>query len=136
MMDTTRDLQRDLWTQEEAIELCKIIEDICPRAGCHVALTGGCLYKDGERKDLDILFYSIRQTNGVEETKPQLLALLPSISQFKIVRDFGWCCKATYKGKSIDMFFPETPFGNSEDYPPCDDAVEIDEELHLPEYIA
>ncbi len=47
-------MRDDVWTQEEAIELCRIIEDICPQAGCHVALTGGCLYKDGERKDLDI----------------------------------------------------------------------------------
>ena len=106
-----------LWTLEEAIELCKIIEAICPQAGCHVALTGGCLYKEGERKDLDIMFYSIRQTKGIGETKPALLTLLPSIFQFELRRDFGWCCKATYKGKHIDMFFPEMPFCSEDRYP-------------------
>ena len=49
------------WTQQHAIELCKRIESVCPRYGCHVALTGGLLYKDGPRKDCDILFYRIRQ---------------------------------------------------------------------------
>ena len=52
------------WTQEEAIALCKKIESIVPLAGCHVALTGGCLYRDGHRKDLDILFYRIRQIDA------------------------------------------------------------------------
>lgn len=44
------------WTQAEAIALCREIEQICPRFGCHVALTGGCLYKDGPRKDADLLY--------------------------------------------------------------------------------
>jgi len=104
------------WTQDEAIELCRLIEQISPEAGCHVALTGGCLYKDGERKDVDILFYSIRQTDGIDETKPQLLELLPSIPGLKIINDHGWCCKATYHGKSVDLFFPETPFGEEFEY--------------------
>lgn len=42
----------DGWTQAEAIALCRKIEDVCPAFGCHVALTGGVLYKLGERKDL------------------------------------------------------------------------------------
>lgn len=43
-----------MWTQKEAIELCVKIEAICPKYGCHVALTGGLLYKEGERKDRGI----------------------------------------------------------------------------------
>ena len=39
------------WTQEQAIALCRKIEAVCPPFGCHVALTGGALYKDGPRKE-------------------------------------------------------------------------------------
>lgn len=52
------------WTQEEAIQLCRLLEALAPTFGCHVALTGGCLYKDGERKDCDILLYRIRQVTA------------------------------------------------------------------------
>jgi hypothetical protein len=51
------------WTQADAIALCRKIEEHVPDAGMHVALTGGCLYKDGTRKDADILFYRIRQAD-------------------------------------------------------------------------
>ena len=49
------------WTQSQAIDLCRQIEAIAPEFGCHVALTGGLLYKDGNRKDCDIVFYRVRQ---------------------------------------------------------------------------
>lgn len=44
------------WTQAEAVALAKKIEAVCPAFGCHVALTGGLLYKDDgeyERADPD-----------------------------------------------------------------------------------
>ena len=49
-----------------AVALCREIEKIAPNFGCHVALTGGCLYKDGARKDIDILFYRIRQVEKID----------------------------------------------------------------------
>jgi len=92
------------WTQAEAIELVKKIEAICPKFGCHVALTGGCLYKGGERKDLDILFYRIRQVANVDKTG--LFLALTEVGVHEI-SGWGWCHKATYRGKKIDCFFPE-----------------------------
>lgn len=94
----------DMWTQEQAIELCRAIEEICPRYGCHVALTGGTLYRDGPRKDVDILFYRIRQIDAidVDALMDALLGLGVSPGD-----DFGWCYKATYQDKAIDFFFPE-----------------------------
>ena len=53
-------------TLYRAVEICRSIECECPKFGCHVALTGGTLYKDGERKDLDILFYRIRQVENID----------------------------------------------------------------------
>ena len=93
------------WTQAEAVELCRKIETICPQYGAHVALTGGTLYKDGSRKDADILFYNIRQ---VAEIKRELLlwALCEELDMV-MGKQHGWCQKATYQGKSVDLFFPE-----------------------------
>lgn len=93
------------WTQYSAVELCRRIEVICPRFGCHVALTGGTLYKDGERKDADILFYRIRQVTKIDVWG--LMAALATQLDVVLGDDFGWCFKATHEGRAIDFFFPE-----------------------------
>lgn len=102
------------WNQADAIQLCKDIEAICPKFGCHVALTGGLLYKDGERKDCDILFYRIRQIRQIDFDG--LWQALEKIGFVK-VSGFGWCYKAEYCGRKIDCFSPEeqgTHMGNSQ----------------------
>lgn len=103
------------WTQQEAIELCKKIEAICPPFGCHVALTGGLLYKDGPRKDCDILFYRIRQRDKIDQE-----GLFQALEEIDIIEmsGFGWCFKFVYAPnmdekhcKAIDAFFPEEQGG-------------------------
>lgn len=92
-------------TQEEAIALCKKISEVCPVAGCHVALTGGALYKDGPRKDIDILFYRIRQLDTIDYTK--LFEVLHELG-ITPYRHCGWVTKAYGpNGCYIDIFFPE-----------------------------
>lgn len=93
-----------LWTQEEAIYLAAKIETVAPSHGCHVALTGGCLYKSGGRKDCDILFYRIRQVEKIN-----FVSLFHTLLEmgFERIEGFGWCFKATYYGKPVDMLFPE-----------------------------
>lgn len=94
-----------LWTQDEAIALCRRIEAVCPAHGCHVALTGGALYKDGTRKDAGILFYRIRQWEEID-----VEGLFEALALMGIARtsDHGWVLKALYNGvQSIDFFFPE-----------------------------
>lgn len=100
-----------LWTQNEAIDLCRQIEAICPDFGCHVALTGGCLYKHGPRKDADILFYRIRQVSEIN--LDGLFAALETLGVEK-TGGFGFVHKALYRGKGIDFFFPEST--GSSDY--------------------
>ena len=92
------------WTQEQAIALCRKIEAIAPKYGCHVALTGGTLYHFGERKDADILFYRIRQVHEIDVD-----GLMDGLRDLGIEpgEDFGWCHKATYADRAIDFFFPE-----------------------------
>ena len=92
------------WTQEEAIALCIELERITPKFGAHVALTGGLLYKQGIRKDCDILIYRIRQVDAID--CEAMFAAFKEIGVNK-TGGFGWCHKAECQGKPIDFFFPE-----------------------------
>ena len=105
------------WTQQDAVALCRKVEAVCQGAGCHVALTGGTLYKDGERKDLDLLFYRIRQVAEID--MDVLWARLKTVG-IEQKRGYGWCYKAECAGKPIDCFFPEEQ--GSEDYPHANSA--------------
>lgn len=119
------------WLQEDALRLCREIEAICPEFGCHVALTGGLLYKDGPRKDADILFYRIRQEPEINIDG--LMSALEPIG-IKAGEDFGWCFKASYQGKPIDFFFPD----RDGEYPtadPDDRPLYVPFEFNLPEYV-
>lgn len=95
------------WTQAQAVELCRKIEAIAPNFGAHVALTGGTLYKDGERKDADIMFYRIRQVPTIDEDG--LLEALWRELGIDIIEHIGWVTKAVCNGGDIDLFFPERP---------------------------
>lgn len=102
------------WTQSEAVDLCRAIEEIAPDYGFHVALTGGCLYKHGPRKDCDIMFYSIRQ-----EMKPNRLGLLGALwveLGINVTKEHAWMAKATYEGKTLDLFWPETEKQYGDEY--------------------
>jgi hypothetical protein len=94
----------EVWTLETAAQLCRMVEDIAPSFGAHVALTGGCLYKDGERKDVDLVFYCIRQCDAIDE---QGLLDGLALEGFSIGKQHGWVYKAMYEGKEVDLFFPE-----------------------------
>lgn len=101
------------------VEVCRIIESFAPFFGCHVALTGGSLYKQGDRKDLDLIFYRIRQspmidTDGLFNAMVNLGFAKPD--------GFGWIFKTEYKGVPIDMLFPEEVGG--EEYPRAEEAKE------------
>jgi len=89
----------------QAIILCREIEEIAPIYGCHVALTGGCLYRDGVRKDIDILFYRIRQVDKIDHDG--LKAALQSVVGLTDIKGFGWLLKGKWKDMDVDMFFPE-----------------------------
>lgn len=96
---------KEKWNTEQAMDLCSKLEVIAPDFGGHVALTGGTLYKRGERKDVDILIYRIRQVPEIN--KQGLLNAFTQFEGVKILSDHGWCVKAELNGKDIDFFFPE-----------------------------
>lgn len=96
--------QAGSWTLHSAAAFCRIIEQFAPNYGCHVALTGGALYKDGPRKDCDILFYRIRQAQQIDIDG--LKRCLAGIG-VEILGEHGWVHKAKFLGQGVDMFFPE-----------------------------
>lgn len=96
------------WSHDDAVEMCRAIEAACPAFGCHVALTGGALYKSGPRKDCDVLFYRIRQVERID-----MNGLWAAMKDIGLIQDGGrgWCWKATWNGKPVDCFFPEDDGG-------------------------
>lgn len=93
---------------DTAVDLCRTIEDGAHHYGCHIALTGGCLYKDGDRKDFDLLFYRIRQVEKIDQDG--LFSYLERLG-FSEPKGFGWIFKSEYKGIQVDIFFPEEQGG-------------------------
>lgn len=102
--------------QSLAVVLCRAIEAVAPEFGCHVALTGGCLYKDGDRKDIDLIFYRIRQVDEINRA-----GLIPALCKLGIVFPLdivssNWCIKANWHGINIDCLFPEAKGSKPEGY--------------------
>lgn len=125
-------MSNPLWNHDEAVSLCVILESIVPAFGCHVALTGGTLYKTGQRKDCDILFYRIRQHKCIDMAN--MWDALAAKADFEKISGFGWCYKATYRGKSVDCFFPEgerDADGNEIEYGEAKKTMDILEELKV-----
>lgn len=105
------------WTTDEAIELCKLIEPIAARCGCHIGLTGGLLYKEGPRKDCDLVIYSIRsEVINFKEFYSELSKVGVNFKQA-----FGFVTKVEYKGKSIDILYPEDETYGEYDHIPTED---------------
>lgn len=103
-------------TLEVAVRLCRDVEAVAKEHGCHVALTGGCLYKFGPRKDIDLLFYRVRQNPEIDVD-----ALFKALSAVGLVvhtpEQFGrWCVKASWEAYSVDCFFPEARDFRGNDY--------------------
>lgn len=105
------------WNIETARALAQRVEEIAPNFGCHVALTGGCLYKEGLRKDCDLIFYRIRQVSEID--LDGLVTALDAIGvrlYHPLTQERLWCYKAYYHvpddrlSYSLDLLFPE--FGN------------------------
>lgn len=98
------------WTRAEAIELCKEIEKFAPAYGFHVALTGGCLYKEGYRDDLDLVIYrDQRIKSDVDGFIYGLHSAFPeSIGSWSY---YGWRYVFGVLGRKVDLLFnyPQHP---------------------------
>jgi hypothetical protein len=107
-----------MWTQAEAIELCRKIEPIVSQFGCHIALTGGVLYKDGPRKDCDLIVYREGLDFGKERgpfadtvNRDAMLDAFKAIDLYA-TKEFIRVVKCQYgitetRWLSVDLIFPE-----------------------------
>lgn len=114
------------WTQDRAIMLCRILETVVIPFGCHVALTGGLLYKDGPRKDCDIIIYRKGEASSdpdrpsfEEQVDRDALIRAVAATGFKIEGVFTRVAKLTCidDNSLLDLIFPEcggayTPVGS------------------------
>ncbi|UKL14832.1 hypothetical protein [Erwinia phage Gungnir39] len=98
---------------EEGILICRSLYRSLSEHGFFVALTGGLLYKDGDRKDCDIVIYRHRQNVELFELR-DIHDLLVSAGLVDI-RHFGFVTKARMFGYDIDLFNPESKNGTNED---------------------
>lgn len=122
--EKNKPMEELVWNQTEALGLCHDIEQVCPKFGCHVALTGGLLYKGGQRKDCDILFYRIRQQQEIDVSG--LWGALVQIGFEGNKPNWAWCSKVKYKGKPVDLFFPDYDgeYGEESNIKPAIDIAE------------
>jgi hypothetical protein len=93
------------WDALSAQNLAREIEEIAPKYGYHVALTGGCLYKDGPRKDVDLLIYPIDGAVGTADQAGFLIGINKLIT---ITNQNGSVMKGeTTAGWPVDLMFPD-----------------------------
>lgn len=100
-------LYKNMWDTSEAVVLCSILEPIVAEFDCHVALTGGLLYKAGPRKDCDIVIYR-RGRYKDEKELPEFnqTALIDAIEKVLTIHDvYTRVTKASYNDKAVDLIF-------------------------------
>ena len=100
-------MRTKLWDINLASKFCKKLESVAPLHGFHVALTGGTLYKEGNRKDCDVIVYRIRDQDGPSTTDIEKLWEAFEELEVTILKDFGFVTKAQYNGLDVDFLFPE-----------------------------
>lgn len=111
-----------------AIRICTILYKLLEPYHVFPALTGGILYKQGLRKDLDIILYK-GSTGGelhlLTQLQPNIpladktvsLAHLLKEAGFEYIADYGRVVKCKYQDTDIDIIMPEAPEGTyPEDY--------------------
>lgn len=101
-------------TLEKAIELCEAIYSELGDLGYFPALTGGSLYKEGKRKDIDIVIYRHRQKVDKFEMRDIKLNL-ENIGLTEILF-YSFVTKAKWQGFCVDLLNPETKVYSEEEY--------------------
>ena len=86
-----------------AVDLCKLLYAELAPQGLFPALTGGCLYKSGNRKDIDVVIYKHRENKDVID----IPSIINDIDGIKLVSSHGFVTKAIYRNRAIDILFPE-----------------------------
>lgn len=92
--------------KEDAERLCKKLFEVLYGEGYYPALTGGLLYREGSRKDIDIVIFRNRQTvTHFEMENIENLLTECGLSEFQY---FGFVTKCKLGDLNVDLFNPET----------------------------
>lgn len=96
-------------TVDDGILLCQMLYPALKQIGLFPALTGGVLYKGGNRKDIDIVIYRHRQdrSSGWETTNEDIAKVLMDCG-ITITGFFGFTTKASWRGIQVDILNPES----------------------------
>ena len=103
----------------DGVKFCKLVNEHVEALGGHVALTGGCLYKDDVRKDIDIIIYRRKSAIAIDQKK--LLDMFASLGCHHIMC-YGRVTKMIYEGLfDIDVIQPEVTRGDYANYDRVED---------------
>jgi len=96
---------------KQALHIAKHLEEGLPDT-LHVGLTGGVLYKEGERKDIDFVVYSHKCFNQIDTN--DLAEKLRTLG-FTYVTNYGRVIKSVFttenKEIDVDIIVPESKSG-------------------------
>lgn len=99
-------------TLDQAVEVCRRIEEVISPLGAHCGLTGSCLYKGESKKDLDVVVYSHQAIRApyVKQTIVDALVdsgLVPRVSLYQTTPNYldkdVLLCEVD--GRRVDLFF-------------------------------
>lgn len=98
----------EMWTTEQGIALCQTLEPYALQDNAHVALTGGLLYREGPRKDCDVVIYRRGLYKGEKELpefdRPKFLESIKHLLHVEADYLRVTKCK-TFHGKPVDLIF-------------------------------
>lgn len=76
-------------TIETAISCVRELEPKLVEIGCHAALTGGCLYRGGSNKDVDVIIYPHDPANPANtEALKMVLANMGFVPRYETDADY------------------------------------------------
>ena len=98
-----------------AIAFCRQAEAVVAPLGWHVGLSGGCLYKDGLRKDADVILYrhNVKAQYSPEQPRAVVAALaeaglftpMPGSRLASTTDKKVFVGQSTIHGFRVDLFF-------------------------------
>lgn len=97
-------------TQAQALHLCFNTQKRLQHLKVFVGLTGGCLYKEGNRKDVDLIIYGKNSdkenTNPVDvvDIRDQIIDTLEEAGWYFDYHN-TWLSQARYEDVDVDLFF-------------------------------
>lgn len=107
----------------DAVAICKLLEPELAKHGFHVALTGGTLYGEGGRKDIDLVFYRIRNNPKFPQDFVSTSARRNAVNKYLrddlgmiLLGSYGFVHKWQKGSLKLDIMYPDEPHIPSDYY--------------------